>query len=94
MSIRVGILDQTPIYEGETAVDAFRHTIELAQRAEQLGFHRFWVSEHHDSGHVAGSSPEVLISHLLAHTKRIRLGSVPSRLGLHLVYCLQFIAMA
>ncbi|WP_339185846.1 LLM class flavin-dependent oxidoreductase [Paenibacillus sp. FSL R5-0490] len=75
MSIRVGILDQTPIYEGETAVDAFRHTIELAQRAEQLGFHRFWVSEHHDSGHVAGSSPEVLISHLLAHTKRIRLGS-------------------
>lgn len=34
MSIRVGILDQTPIYEGETAVDAFRHTIELAQRAE------------------------------------------------------------
>lgn len=36
MSIRVGILDQTPIYEGETAVDAFRHTIELAQRAEQL----------------------------------------------------------
>ena len=74
MSIRVGILDQTPIYEGETAVDAFRHTIELAQRAEQLGFHRFWVSEHHDSGHVAGSSPEVLISHLLAHTKRIRLG--------------------
>ncbi|APO47493.1 alkane 1-monooxygenase [Paenibacillus xylanexedens] len=75
MSIRVGILDQTPIYEGETAVDAFRHTIELAQRAEQLGFHRFWVSEHHDGQHVAGSSPEVLISHLLAHTKRIRLGS-------------------
>ncbi|PQP80887.1 alkane 1-monooxygenase [Paenibacillus sp. PCH8] len=75
MSIRVGILDQTPIYEGETPVDAFRHTIELAQRAEQLGFHRFWVSEHHDGQHVAGSSPEVLISHLLAHTKRIRLGS-------------------
>jgi len=75
MSIRVGILDQTPIYEGETAVEAFRHTIELAQRAEQLGFHRFWVSEHHDGQHVAGSSPEVLISHLLAHTKRIRLGS-------------------
>lgn len=75
MSIRVGILDQTPIYEGETPVEAFRHTIELAQRAEQLGFHRFWVSEHHDGQHVAGSSPEVLISHLLAHTKRIRLGS-------------------
>ena len=75
MGIRLGILDQTPIYEGETPVDAFRHTIELVQRAEQLGFHRFWVSEHHDSGHVAGSSPEVLISHLLAHTERIRLGS-------------------
>ncbi|PYE48275.1 LLM class flavin-dependent oxidoreductase [Paenibacillus barcinonensis] len=75
MSIRVGILDQTPIYEGETPVDAFRHTIELARRAEQLGFYRFWVSEHHDGQHVAGSSPEVLISHLLAHTERIRLGS-------------------
>ena len=75
MGIRLGILDQTPIYEGETPVDAFRHTIELVKRAEQLGFHRFWVSEHHDSGHVAGSSPEVLISHLLAHTERIRLGS-------------------
>lgn len=75
MGIRIGILDQTPIYEGETPVQAFRHTIELAKAAERLGFHRLWVSEHHDSEHVAGSSPEVLISHLLAHTERIRLGS-------------------
>ncbi|MEY8740106.1 LLM class flavin-dependent oxidoreductase [Paenibacillus tundrae] len=75
MGIRIGILDQTPIYEGEKPADAFRHTIELAQRAEALGFHRFWVSEHHDSEHVAGSSPEVLIAHLIAQTKRIRLGS-------------------
>ena len=71
MSIRVGILDQTPIYEGETAVDAFRHTIESAQRARISGFHRFWVSEHRDSGHVAGSFPEITFSTCL----RIQSGS-------------------
>ncbi|MEK3785225.1 LLM class flavin-dependent oxidoreductase [Paenibacillus sp. FSL K6-1230] len=75
MAIRLSILDQSPIYEGESATQAFQHTIELAQRAEQLGYHRFWVSEHHDSANVVGSSPEVLISHLLAKTNTIRLGS-------------------
>lgn len=75
MEIKLSILDQTPIFEGETAELAFRHTIELAQAAEKLGYHRFWVSEHHDSEKVAGASPEVLISHLLAKTERIRIGS-------------------
>jgi luciferase family oxidoreductase group 1 len=73
--IRLSILDQTPILPGETAAQAFRHTIELARLAEQLGYYRFWVSEHHDSDRVAGTSPEVLISHLLAKTERIRIGS-------------------
>lgn len=75
MGIRLSILDQSPVFEGETPIDAFRHTIELVQIAEQLGYHRFWVSEHHDSSTVAGSSPEVLISHLLAKTESIRIGS-------------------
>ncbi|WP_103106103.1 LLM class flavin-dependent oxidoreductase [Brevibacillus reuszeri] len=75
MGIKLSILDQTPIFAGETPTQAFHHTIELAQLAERLGYHRFWVSEHHDSDRVAGSSPEVLISYLLAHTNQIRIGS-------------------
>ncbi|WP_322922362.1 LLM class flavin-dependent oxidoreductase [Paenibacillus campi] len=75
MTIRVGILDQTPIYEGETAEQSFQHTLQLAQLAERLGYQRFWVAEHHDSTHVSGSSPEVLISHLLAHTNKLVIGS-------------------
>ncbi len=75
MSIKIGVLDQSPIHEGETAAQALRNTIKLAQRIDELGFSRFWVSEHHDSEQVAGSSPEVLISHLLARTERIKIGS-------------------
>jgi luciferase family oxidoreductase group 1 len=75
MAIAISVLDQSPIDPGETAAEAFEHTIQLARRAEELGFRRFWVSEHHDSESVAGSSPEVLISHLLAKTERIRIGS-------------------
>lgn len=75
MGITISVLDQSPIYPGETAEEALAHTVHLAGRSEELGFRRFWVSEHHDSDHVAGSSPEVLISYLLARTKSIRLGS-------------------
>ncbi|MDF2681339.1 MAG: class flavin-dependent oxidoreductase [Brevibacillus sp.] len=75
MALTLSILDQTPIQNGETAAQAFLHTIELVKIAERLGYHRFWVSEHHDLDHVVGSSPEVLISHLLAKTEHIRIGS-------------------
>jgi len=75
MSFAVSVLDQSPIYPGDTPEQALARTIRLAQKAEQLGFRRFWVSEHHDTEHLAGSSPEVLISHLLARTESIRIGS-------------------
>ena len=75
LSLKLSILDQSPIHESESASDALRRTIELAKRAEDWGFHRFWVAEHHGSSRVMGSSPEVLVSHLLAHTSRIRVGS-------------------
>ena len=61
--------------ETESAAEAFQHTIELATKAEEWGYHRYWVAEHHGSNSVMGSSPEVLISHLLAKTSRIRVGS-------------------
>jgi len=72
---KLSILDLSPVYDSETAAQAFQRTIELAQKAEAWGYHRFWVSEHHGSDRVVGSSPEVLISHLLAKTERIRVGS-------------------
>lgn len=75
MTIRLSILDQSPVFPEETAADALNHTIRLAQQAEELGYYRFWVSEHHDSGFVAGSSPEVLLAYLAAQTTSIRLGS-------------------
>ncbi|MGF9826609.1 LLM class flavin-dependent oxidoreductase [Brevibacillus agri] len=75
VALTLSILDQSPIQEGETATEAFQHTIRLAQKAEDRGYHRFWVAEHHDLDHVVGSSPEVLIAHLLAKTERIRIGS-------------------
>ncbi|WP_018757676.1 LLM class flavin-dependent oxidoreductase [Paenibacillus terrigena] len=75
MTITISVLDQSPIYPGESASEALAHTVQLAQKSEQLGFRRFWVSEHHDSELLAGSSPEVLISYLLARTEKIRIGS-------------------
>jgi len=75
MGYKLGILDQSPIFKGKTAADAFQHTIQLVKKAEEWGYFRFWVSEHHNMEQVAGSSPEVLISHLLAHTKKIHIGS-------------------
>ena len=75
MGLQLSILDQSPVHDSETATEAFQHTIELAQKAEEWGYHRFWVSEHHASDRVMGSSPEVLMAHLLAQTTRIRVGS-------------------
>ncbi|GIQ67778.1 LLM class flavin-dependent oxidoreductase [Xylanibacillus composti] len=73
--MRLGVLDQSQIAEGRTAIDALNETTKLAQVTEQLGFSRFWVSEHHASESLAHSSPEVLLAHLGAHTTSIRLGS-------------------
>src|SRR3954452_23441707 len=75
MSYRLSILDQSPIFPGTTASHALQTTVHLAQRAEEWGYSRFWVSEHHHSDQVAGSSPEVLISYLLARTNSIVVGS-------------------
>ncbi|MCG7344965.1 LLM class flavin-dependent oxidoreductase [Sporosarcina sp. ACRSL] len=75
MAYKLGILDQSPIFPGSTATHALKQTIHLAQKAEAWGYKRFWVSEHHDTDQLAGSSPEILMSHLLAKTNSIRVGS-------------------
>jgi luciferase family oxidoreductase group 1 len=73
--LRLGALDQAPIREGATAADAIRESLLLAQHVEQLGFHRFWLAEHHNSTGLACAAPEVLIPHIAAHTSTLRVGS-------------------
>ena len=59
--LRVSVLDQSPVSEGSTGSQALQNTIDLARLADGLGYHRYWVAEHHGGGMVAGPSPEVLI---------------------------------
>ncbi|QKS70565.1 LLM class flavin-dependent oxidoreductase [Paenalkalicoccus suaedae] len=73
--MKLSILDQSPVAQGQTATQALKHTLDLAQKAEKWGYHRFWISEHHDSESLAGTTPEILLSHIGAHTSSIRLGS-------------------
>lgn len=75
MIYKLGILDQSPIFPGKTGKEALNSTVTLAQKAEAWGYERFWVSEHHQSFDLAGTSPELLISHLLAKTNSIKVGS-------------------
>ncbi|WP_303969431.1 LLM class flavin-dependent oxidoreductase [Sporosarcina ureae] len=75
MKIQLSILDQSPITSGSDAHEAFQQTTCLAKKAEELGYSRFWVSEHHDAPTLAGSSPEILMAHLATVTSTIRIGS-------------------
>ncbi|BBP93082.1 hypothetical protein BsIDN1_67000 [Bacillus safensis] len=73
--MKLSILDQSPLIGDATPAEALKQTVELAKQAEKWGYHRFWVSEHHFSNRLAGSSPEVLLGHLSAVTSHIRIGS-------------------
>lgn len=72
---RLSVLDQSPIPSGSTPQQALQQSIELARRTEALGYHRYWVAEHHGSHSFAGSAPEILIGQIAAATRRIRVGS-------------------
>ncbi|WP_431801707.1 LLM class flavin-dependent oxidoreductase [Halobacillus andaensis] len=73
--MKLSVLDQSPILPGSTPEEAFHQTTELAKQTDELGFHRFWVAEHHSTKGLAGSSPEILATHLASQTKRIRIGT-------------------
>ncbi|WP_436664266.1 LLM class flavin-dependent oxidoreductase [Alicyclobacillus acidoterrestris] len=73
--LKLSILDQSPISHGSDARVALQQTVQVAQLADRLGYHRLWVSEHHDAPTLAGSTPEILIAHLAAKTSRLRIGS-------------------
>ena len=74
-TLKLGVLDQSPIAEGSTGAQALRNTIDLARLTESLGYHRYWVAEHHATGMLAGSSPEVLLAAIGAATSHMRIGS-------------------
>jgi luciferase family oxidoreductase group 1 len=74
-NIKIGILDQSIVRHENNVREAILETIETAKLAEKLGYSRFWISEHHNSTFIAGSTPEVLMVKLADETKKIRIGS-------------------
>src|ERR1700710_588984 len=74
-NIRLSVLDQSPVRKGVTAGQAVQETVAPAKYTDELGYYRFWVSEHHNTGMLAGSTPEVLLAYLGSQTKNIRIGS-------------------
>src|SRR5438067_6091685 len=74
-AVPLSVLDLAPVPDGGTAAEALRATTDLAQRAERLGYHRFWVAEHHNMPGIASSAPPVLIGHIADATTTLRVGS-------------------
>ncbi len=73
--MKLAILDQSPIISGHSAAQALEETLKLARRADELGYHRYWLAEHHAIGALADPCPEILLARLGAETKRIRVGT-------------------
>jgi luciferase family oxidoreductase group 1 len=73
--MRLSVLDQSPIPEGSTGAQALRNTLDLARTADRLGYHRYWVAEHHGGAMLAGPSPEALIGPIASATEHLRVGS-------------------
>jgi len=73
--MKLSVLDQSPSAEGNTQDQAIRESLALAQRCDELRYNRYWVSEHHNSGSIVGTAPEILMAAVAATTRRIRVGS-------------------
>jgi luciferase family oxidoreductase group 1 len=72
---KLSVLDLAPIVQGSTAGEALRNSLDLARHAERLGYHRFWLAEHHNMPGIASAATAVVIAHVAAGTKTIRVGS-------------------
>lgn len=75
MSLKLSVLDQSPVPEGSTAATALQQSISLAKCVDALGYRRFWMSEHHAMGTLACSAPEIMLARIGAETRQIRIGS-------------------
>jgi luciferase family oxidoreductase group 1 len=73
--LKLSVLDQSPSAQDRTQDCAIRESLALARHCDALGYHRYWVSEHHDSASIVGTAPEVLMAAIAATTQRIRVGS-------------------
>ena len=73
--MRLSVLDQSPVSAGGAPADALGETVQLARAAERLGYHRYWVAEHHGSAGLAGTVPEVLVARIASATTSMRVGS-------------------
>jgi luciferase family oxidoreductase group 1 len=75
MAFPLSVLDLSPIDSGSSSGQALQNTIKLAQLADQLGYTRYWLAEHHNTSMLASSTPEIMIGHVAQATERIRVGS-------------------
>ncbi len=73
--MKLSVLDQAPISRGQSPETTLQHSLELAQWTEQLGYHRYWVAEHHNTNGLTSSSPEIIMTRIASVTRTIRLGS-------------------
>ena len=73
--MKLSVLDQSAALAGRSEAESIRETLALAAHCEALGYHRFWLSEHHNIPAIVGSAPEVLMAAIAATTTRIRIGS-------------------
>jgi luciferase family oxidoreductase group 1 len=73
--LRLSILDLSPVAAGSSGAEALRNTLDLARLADALGYHRYWLAEHHNSGFTACPAPEVMIAHVACATRHLRVGS-------------------
>jgi len=75
VTLKLSILDQSPVISGHSPAQAIAATLELARHAERLGYHRYWLAEHHAIAALADPCPEVLLARLGAETQRLRIGT-------------------
>src|SRR5215831_3188504 len=73
--VLLSVLDLAPITQGSDAATAFRHSLDYARHAERLGFHRYWLAEHHNMPGIASAATAVVIAHIAGGTKTIRVGA-------------------
>jgi luciferase family oxidoreductase group 1 len=75
MNLRLSVLDQSPVISGHTPARAIAETVKLAQAADALGYHRYWLAEHHAVAALADPCPEILLARVASATARIRVGT-------------------
>ncbi|GGM27608.1 hypothetical protein GCM10011351_11810 [Paraliobacillus quinghaiensis] len=71
----LSVLDLAPVNEGGSPAESFKHSVELAKKTEELGFHRYWFAEHHNMPGIASSATSVIMGHIASATESIRIGS-------------------